>query len=68
MQKQRSDEELTKLYRETMERYNEMFEEGYSNMPCSFGAEEQIAQMEEAMRTGKPICPDYDKDGNPIIY
>lgn len=53
-----TDEELKAKYYQTLKRYNETFDEGFPNMPCSLDAEEQIVLMEECLRTGKPVMQD----------
>ena len=48
------EQSIHERYEETNKRYYEKFGEYYPNMPCSFGAEEQIEDMEKCIKSGKP--------------
>lgn len=45
-------------YDEIFKKYYETFGEYYPNMPSSLDDEAQIAQMEECIKTRKPIIQD----------
>lgn len=49
-----NEKDISKKYEEANQRYFEKFGEYYPNMPCSFGAEEQIEDMEKCIKSGKP--------------